>query len=353
MAQAELEIERKFFIADDTIQKLRAVCPNPKTKNMLDIYWDTGPSTLSTGQTVGQATVPPFTLTSADAWLRSRNDTWELKWPVLSVQEQLRALIARRACADGSVPADQYSEHTDTGEITDKLSTLGVSINRHNEGHSSFADALYAAGLQPFTRIRTVRTRYSLDPAAVLSTPVTSIASAVHVQAEPGTTGTVTLPPLIAQIPAGAILGVDVDEVHYEDVSSVQGGGVYRLAEVEVVLPLPLPLGLSLSPATTTGASSGALPTDSSEKEKAVQVADALIGYTCAVFGIQTDSHTAASVPSAEGREGEGSRGRRIHGKVIEFLIRYDTPRFNACRGAGLLAIKIGEDVPEHLLGAP
>lgn len=299
MSRAELEIERKFFVNNETIQLLQQRCARPKCIDMLDEYWDTGPSLIPQSNEGRLAVgLQPYTLSTADAWLRRRNDTWELKWPAVSLQAQLQALQARRA--DGqvghAVPADQYNEYTNLAEIRRQLAALGVQLTAASE--VPFHLALSSAGLSAFARIRTARTRYELDPRDI-----------------PLREGNVLM--------QGVTLGVDVDEVEYEDLPAGMRKEPYRLAEVEVVIPFS-----SLSGQGDQG--------DSAARTQAVQLADRLIEGACARFRIQTD-YTSTQDPT--------SQPRRIHGKVIEYLVRYDVGRLEACRKAGLLAIKTGEEM--------
>lgn len=58
-----IEVEKKFYIDDETIARLKKLGKVVSEKKLVDDYWDQ----------------PDFWVTKADCWLRNRNGNWELK----------------------------------------------------------------------------------------------------------------------------------------------------------------------------------------------------------------------------------------------------------------------------------
>lgn len=345
----ELEVERKFLVTREVEAALRDTAvlhgQSSFTRVMLDTYWDTGPVVAGPG--VAAAAAPPpsltvrdYALTCGDVWLRSRGQTWELKWPVASVRAQLAALRARRDAGDATSPPDQFEEHTSLPHIVAALAGMGVHVvwGGGADDGAEFARALEAAGLRPFVSVVTTRTRYALDAQRVASGDVVP----------GGASGSgCGCPALPDPIPVSLRLGVDVDEVHYaemeeweaekrHDAASLHDPDRFRfrLAEVEVVLPLPPTI---------------ASPTRA--RDEALALADALIRTTCARFGIadgcgQDPRARAGAGEAGEEGAGEDTAPPRVPGKVLAFLSRFDGQRYEALRAAGLLAIRLGEVIP-------
>lgn len=117
-----IEIEKKFKINKKQLAKIEKLADFVSEKVNVDIYHDD----------------KKYSLTSKDIWLRKRNNTYELKYPV------------RAEMRDRSVLA--YDEIIGPSGIGKKLRLKNLSKN--------FTVTLKKNGLFPFCKIKTVRRKY-------------------------------------------------------------------------------------------------------------------------------------------------------------------------------------------------
>ncbi|XP_041031847.1 thiamine-triphosphatase [Carcharodon carcharias] len=130
-----IEVERKFQVREDTVQRLRglgALCLG--TSHLEDRYFDT----------------EDLRLTLSDCWLRRRDGCWQLKSPA----------------GAGTGPLTQYRETESEAEI---LALLGRVLGPGAGGHGGPGELLGTAGtlgaplLLEFAVLVTERTAYRLE----------------------------------------------------------------------------------------------------------------------------------------------------------------------------------------------
>jgi predicted adenylyl cyclase CyaB len=119
-----IEVEKKFILNDDDIDRLTTGAKFLKEKTFTDIYYDT----------------PTYTLTTKDIWLRSRDKKFELKIPLH--HKDLDRL------------ADQYEELEEKEKIR---AALGLPKK------GAFDDDLKKGDYSPFCTLTTTRRKFKKD----------------------------------------------------------------------------------------------------------------------------------------------------------------------------------------------
>jgi predicted adenylyl cyclase CyaB len=116
-----IEVEKKFILNDDDIDRLTTGAEFLKEKTFTDIYYDT----------------PTYALTTKDIWLRSRDGRFELKIPLHHM--------------DLDRLADQYEELEEKGKIR---TALGLPKK------GTFTENLAKGKYSPFCSLRTTRRKF-------------------------------------------------------------------------------------------------------------------------------------------------------------------------------------------------
>jgi predicted adenylyl cyclase CyaB len=119
-----IEVEKKFILNDDDIDRLTTGAEFLKEKTFTDIYYDT----------------TTYALTTKDVWLRSRDGRFELKIPLH--HKDLDRL------------ADQYEELEEKGKIR---AVLGLPKK------GTFSENLSEGGYSPFCELTTTRRKFKKD----------------------------------------------------------------------------------------------------------------------------------------------------------------------------------------------
>lgn len=117
-----IEVEKKFLIDENNIQKLVEGAEFVNEKKFIDTYWD----------------MADYSLTITDFWLRSRDGRFELKVPMLGGGKRL---------------VDQYEELDSDNQIANKLSLPTGNLEKELRG----------ANYSPFATITTIRNKYKKD----------------------------------------------------------------------------------------------------------------------------------------------------------------------------------------------
>jgi adenylate cyclase class IV len=121
-----IEVEKKFLLTEHQRRKLITGAKLIAEKVIRDVYYDDSDWSLST----------------KDIFLRERDGSWELK------------VGAAGQSPHGRRSINQYEEITDSKEI---LSRLELATTRN------IAETLSSAGLTPFAKLTTHRTKYQRD----------------------------------------------------------------------------------------------------------------------------------------------------------------------------------------------
>jgi hypothetical protein len=273
------EIERKFIYNDTILQYCKTHATSTREIHMSDVYFDNA----------------QLDLTTRDMWLRQRNDTLELKWPMLL--DPAIADKGKNSEAKSLTGLDFYQESTDLSKISNILlatAAVAVQFPASSKGISEVHSALFDAGVLPFGTVLTHRTRYNL---------------CIDLPAQLKGSGSSTIK-----------LFVDIDSVKY-------------------ILP------------TQTSAEAPATAVTMEAARDAP--ADYQIGEVEFNFGEATDTTNSGDAPDAAGADQAGSEAIMSHvfrvigiqpapvrGKVLEFLARYRPQHYEALRRCGQLASK-------------
>jgi hypothetical protein len=275
------EIERKFIYNDDILEYCKRNAVSSREVHMSDTYVDNA----------------QLDLTTRDMWLRQRNDTLELKWPM--ELDPITADKTKQPEVGSLAGLDFYQESTDLPKISSVLQASADVTVKFDTSHRSIRDvhtALASAGVLPFGTILTHRTRYNLSmnlPAQLSGT--------------------------LGGRPSTIKLFVDIDSVRYtlpaqsqDEASTATTTGMgsdpalttYQIGEVEFNFCEDTDSGRSGAP--------GPANTDQARHE-------AVMSYVFNVMGIQ---------PAP------------VRGKVLEYLARYRPQHYEALRRSGQLASK-------------
>ena len=131
------EIERKFLPSDSIIKVVSLVAKTKRVTVFTDIYYEIDEL---------------FTLTSRDIWLRRRNKSFELKWPMKSSTNS----------HDGLTGVDFYHETTSLEKIGEIIKLVtDVDVPLRND--SVVEDVLSKSNITRFAEITTTRTRYEIE----------------------------------------------------------------------------------------------------------------------------------------------------------------------------------------------
>ena len=104
-----------------------------------------------------------------DYWLRKRNGSWELKYPIYKLVKESSDL-QEREMTDLTVPqnkskTDMYYETSDIGDIMSRLNMISsADLKRYKMDWTSSLDQWVLSGsLWPFAEINTTRKEYKLS----------------------------------------------------------------------------------------------------------------------------------------------------------------------------------------------
>jgi adenylate cyclase class IV len=268
------EIERKFIYNDDILQYCKQHAGSSREVHMSDTYFDNA----------------KLDLTTRDMWLRQRNDTLELKWPM--VLDSAKAGITKKSGVGSLAGIDFYQESTDLPMISSVLQAsadVTVKFDTSSRSFSEVRAALSSAGILSFGTVLTHRTRYNLNVElpAQLSRSNGGQASAIK-------------------------LFVDIDSVRYvlpaqsqdKTVDSGVALATYQIGEVE--------FNFSEDTDNSRSGATGGVSSDQARHE-------AIMSHVFRVMGIQ---------PAP------------VRGKVLEYLARHRPQHYEALRRSGQLASK-------------
>lgn len=141
--QKNVEVEAKFAYSLQDVERIASVSQLLSIKQFTDHYYD-----CATG----------FPLTTSDIWLRQRNEKWELKMPLLSVQQQLES--------NSTSSVSHYKEHDDPALIISvlrshrALSSQSLPLQTSVQSGQDLANALASFNVFEFCALTTTRTSY-------------------------------------------------------------------------------------------------------------------------------------------------------------------------------------------------
>lgn len=144
--QADEEVERKFIVTPEIERRLLARCV-PITRSFTDEYYDIEES---------------YDLSTKDLWLRRRDQTWELKWPMANTN------------ISGLAGIDFYNESCDIKTISEVVLDCTNASALQTAGSSALTDWVSKGVLALFAEITTVR---ELTPCHYQQLPVILILS--------------------------------------------------------------------------------------------------------------------------------------------------------------------------------
>jgi hypothetical protein len=149
--QADEEVERKFIVTPEIERRLLARCV-PITRSFTDEYYDIEKS---------------YDLSTKDLWLRRRDQTWELKWPMANTN------------ISGLAGIDFYNESCDIKTISEVVLDCTNASALQTAGSSALTDWVSKGVLAPFAEITTVRETYTVSlPATPSNSDSVSVSAA-------------------------------------------------------------------------------------------------------------------------------------------------------------------------------